>query len=289
MTITTIPRIIPAQPNKPVLDNVSELQAFARAIALDGVWTTDIAQATASMFDGMAATWNTQHSTNRFDAVRDALRRGQIPVGGRCLEVGSGTGQITPLLTDHFDEVFSVDLSIAMLTQAASCTSFRICCDAARLPLCDHAFDAAVLVDTFCSAHELARVLKDRGHIVWINLLGQDGPLFVPPTDIASALPGAWTGTESAAGWGSWSVLSATSVTSPSKPASTPSPSYTRRLLPTAFRGTVNAKHCLSPTAPRAHSSRRSARPAGARRRCCGPQRHRRAGRNRRTSERCRG
>lgn len=110
MTITTVPRIVPAQPRKPALDKVSELQAFARAVAVDGVWTTDIARATAGLFDGMAATWNTEHSTNRFDAVHDALVRGQVPVGGRCLEVGSGTGQITPLLADHFEEVISVDL-----------------------------------------------------------------------------------------------------------------------------------------------------------------------------------
>lgn len=217
MTITTMPQIIPAPPGKPILDHLVELQAFARAIAVDGVWTTDIARATANSFDGMAATWNTEHSTNRFDAVHDALRRGDIPVGGRCLEIGSGTGQLTPLLVEHFDEVVSADLSIAMLFQAPS-ESVRICCDAARLPMHDHIFDAAVLVDTFCFARELARVLKPNGHIAWINLLGQDSPLYVPASDIADALPGNWGGTESAAGWGSWSVLSAT----PKAPSSTP-------------------------------------------------------------------
>jgi SAM-dependent methyltransferase len=223
MTITTLPQIIPAQPGKPVLDNVFELQAFARAIAVDGVWTTDIARATASLFDGIATTWNAEHSTNRFDAVHDALQRGEIPVGGRCLEVGSGTGQITPLLADHFDEVVSADLSTAMLTQAPGSASFRICCDAAQLPLRDHIFDAAVLVDTFCFAHELVRVLKNNGYIVWINLLGQDGPLYVPADDIANALPGNWAGTESAAGWGSWGILSATSPAPSSTPTGTSS------------------------------------------------------------------
>ena len=143
MTVTAVPQIIPAQEGKPVLDNVSELQAFARAIAVDGVWTTDIARATASMFDGMAASWNSERSTNRFEPVHDALHRGQLPVGGRCLEVGSGTGQITPLLADHFDEVISVDLSTAMLAQARASASFRICCDASQLPFRDRIFDAA--------------------------------------------------------------------------------------------------------------------------------------------------
>jgi SAM-dependent methyltransferase len=209
MTITIVPQIIPPQTGKPVLDNVSELQAFARAVAVDGIWTADIARATAGMFDSMAATWNTERSTNRFDAVHDALHRGQIPVGGRCLEVGSGTGQITPLLADHFDEVVSVDLSTAMLAQAPASASFRICCDAAQLPLRDDVFDAAVLVDTFCFAGELGRALIAGGHIIWVNLLGQDGPLYVPAADIANALSGNWTGIESTAGWGSWAVLSA--------------------------------------------------------------------------------
>ena len=74
MTITTVPQIIPAQTGKPVLDIVPELQAFARAVAVDGVWTADIARATAAMFDNMAATWNSERSTNRFDAVHDALQ-----------------------------------------------------------------------------------------------------------------------------------------------------------------------------------------------------------------------
>jgi SAM-dependent methyltransferase len=197
MTVTAVPQIIPAQPGKPLLDNVSELQAFARAVAVDGVWTAEIARATAGMFDNLAATWNTEPSTNRFDPVHDALHRGQIPVGGRCLEVGSGTGQITPLLANHFDEVVSIDLSTAMLAQAPASASFRICCDAAQLPMRDQVFDAAVLVDTFCFAGELARTVIAGGHIIWVNLLGQDGPLYVPATDIANALPGNWTGIES--------------------------------------------------------------------------------------------
>lgn len=110
-----------------------------------------------------------------------------------------------------------------MLARAPCSASFRICGDAAHLPLRDHVFDAAVLVDTFCFAHELARILKSSGHIVWINLLGKDGPLYVPANDIAGALPGNWTGMESTAGWGSWTVLSATSMASRSMPASTPS------------------------------------------------------------------
>ena len=76
MTITTVPQIIPAQTGKPVLDNVPELQAFARAVAVDGVWTADIARATAAMFDNMAATleFRTQHEPLRRRARRPPAR-----------------------------------------------------------------------------------------------------------------------------------------------------------------------------------------------------------------------
>ncbi|NOQ62033.1 methyltransferase domain-containing protein [Mycolicibacterium fortuitum] len=209
MSVISLPRAIPAHRGKPVLDNVSELQAFARAVAVDGVWSTDIARATTALFDDMAVRWNTEQSTNCFDAVQDALDRAHIPAGGRCLEVGCGTGQITPLLADHFDEVISVDLSTAMLAQAPASASVRICCDASQLPFRDHVFDAAVLVDTFCFTAELARAVNVGGQIIWVNLLGDDGPLYVSADDIAHALPGNWTGVESTAGWGSWAVFSA--------------------------------------------------------------------------------
>jgi SAM-dependent methyltransferase len=194
MAVTTVPRVIPAQTGKPLLENLSELQTFARAVAVDGVWTADIARATAGIFDSMAATWNTEQSTNRFDPLHYAHRRGQIPFGGRCLEVGCGTGEIIPLLADHFDEVAAVDLSTAMLAEAPASVSFRICCDAG----------------------ELARAVIAGGHIIWVNLLGQDGPLYVPAADIANALPGNWTSIESTAGWGSWAVLSAARAASAS-------------------------------------------------------------------------
>ncbi|MEV0201629.1 hypothetical protein [Nonomuraea sp. NPDC050691] len=43
--------------------------------------------------------------------------------------------------------------------------------------------------------------------IVWINLLGADGLLYVPTEQILTALPGNWTALESRAGWGTWATL----------------------------------------------------------------------------------
>jgi hypothetical protein len=43
--------------------------------------------------------------------------------------------------------------------------------------------------------------------LLWINQLGEDGPLYLPTEDVAAALPGQWHAVEGRAGWGSWAVL----------------------------------------------------------------------------------
>ncbi|MET8405210.1 hypothetical protein [Streptomyces sp900116325] len=54
---------------------------------------------------------------------------------------------------------------------------------------------------------ETARVLAPDGVLLWINQLGQDGPLYLPAEDVAAALPGQWTAVEAEAGWGSWACM----------------------------------------------------------------------------------
>jgi SAM-dependent methyltransferase len=207
MTVATIPAVLAPMPGKPRLDNVPELQAFAAQVVVEGRWGPDVASVVTALFDQQAATWNAEHSVGRFDPVEDALHRGGVATGGRCLEVGSGTGQITPLLAAHFGQVVCIDLSAAMLDQAAASPGTRVRGDAAQMPFAPAVFDAAVLVDVFCFAGELARVLTDDGAVLWINVLGRDGPLYVPAADIARALPGEWNGVESTAGWGTWAAL----------------------------------------------------------------------------------
>ncbi|MER5418517.1 class I SAM-dependent methyltransferase [Streptosporangium roseum] len=97
-----------------------ELQVLARQVAVDRAWGPDLAQVVQALFDEQAATWNAEHSVGRFDPVEDALRRGRIRAGGVCLEVGSGTGQITALLAGRFEAVVCVDLSADMLAQVAA-------------------------------------------------------------------------------------------------------------------------------------------------------------------------
>ncbi|MFI5821274.1 class I SAM-dependent methyltransferase [Streptomyces rishiriensis] len=131
---------------------------------------------------------------------------GRLPAGP-CLELGSGTGLFTPLLTASFPHVISVDLSLRMLQQAHGRSPVRIQADASTLPLPDSSVTAIAAIDMLLFPTETARVLTHHGALLWINQLGSDGPLYLPAADVAAALPGTWQATESEAGWGSWAVL----------------------------------------------------------------------------------
>jgi hypothetical protein len=89
-----------------------------------------------------------------------------------------------------------------MLEQAAGSPGSGLRCDAAQMPFADAVFDAAVLVDTFCFAAELARVLAHTALWSGSTFSVRTGPLCVPTADIAWVTPGEWDGVESAAGWG---------------------------------------------------------------------------------------
>ncbi|MFI9561449.1 class I SAM-dependent methyltransferase [Nonomuraea endophytica] len=207
MTIRHLPDLHPAPAGKPDLGQVSGLQELAAQIAAGQAWTPQLAALVTATFDEQAADWNATHSVGRFDPLHDALARGGIGAGGLCAELGSGTGQLTPALSAHFDHVACLDLSPVMLAHAPSGPGRRVRADASRLPLRDGRVDAAVLVDAFCFARETERILAPDGVMVWINLLGADGPLYVPTERILTALPGTWGAIESTAGWGSWAVL----------------------------------------------------------------------------------
>ena len=69
------------------------MRRLTRAVALGERWTDDDAQRVTTIFDGLAAEWTADHVDDvKAAPVRDALDRGEVPVDGRWLEVGSGTG-----------------------------------------------------------------------------------------------------------------------------------------------------------------------------------------------------
>lgn len=206
--IRHLPRAVPAAADRPEGADASHpMRTVTRQVAFEpGGWTPERAAKVAALFDGLAPEWHTRHSAERQEPLLDALERGGAG-GGRCLEVGSGTGYSTPVLAARFGGVVAVDLSAEMLRLAPASPGWRVRGDAARLPLRDAAVDAVVLVNALLFPHEVDRVLAPGGAVVWVCSLGDRTPIYLPPDDVEQALPGEWDGVAAEAGWGTWAVL----------------------------------------------------------------------------------
>jgi SAM-dependent methyltransferase len=157
-------------------------------------------------FDELAPEWHTRTDPARYLSLRDALDRGGPVPSGLCLEVGSGTGAATGVLTAAFAGVVSMDLSYEMLRRA-SATAPRVQADGARLPLPAGAGGAVVLVNALLFPEEVDRVLAPEGALYWVNTAGPATPIFLPAEDVAAAMGPSWTGMASVAGRGTWAVL----------------------------------------------------------------------------------
>jgi SAM-dependent methyltransferase len=211
-TVRTVvlPRVVQAPPRKPHRLGASETQAFARQIAEDpSSWGPDEAVTTGSRFDVLAESWNEERASYRAAPLNDALtRRGPWP-DGICVEIGSGTGALTPLLRERWHVTLCVDLSAGMLGRAR--TGLRVRADASKLPIASGIAAAVAVGDAPLFAEEVVRVLGPHGVVIWVNALGADAPYWVPTETIRGALARAcgepWGAVVSEALWGSWVVL----------------------------------------------------------------------------------
>jgi len=97
-----------------------------------------------------------------------------LPVVGRLLDAGGGTGRVTQFFHRRAGQVVLIDLSSRMLSQAAKKTGLHLAqAPSERLPFPDGAFERIVMVDAFHhvfdqvqTAHELWRVLAPGGRLV---------------------------------------------------------------------------------------------------------------------------
>ena len=180
------------------------MRLLTRAVAFGEPWTAENAGRVESLFDGLAAGWTEEHVDDTKAApVNDALDRGGMQLTGDWLEVGSGTGAGARVLRERIDSVVCVDLSMEMLRHAPDIAP-RARADAAALPFADDSFDAVLLINMLLFPDEIDRVLRRRGTVVWVNTLGDQTPIHLPPSDVLDALPGAWAGTTAKAGTGFW-------------------------------------------------------------------------------------
>ena len=67
-------------------------------------------------------------------------------------------------------------------------------------------FDAVLLINMLLFPHEIDRVLRPGGTLLWVNTLGDQTPIHLPAADVLAALPGEWHGTTARAGTGFWLV-----------------------------------------------------------------------------------
>lgn len=180
------------------------MRELTRAIAMDRhAWTPERQAQLASFFDSLASGWRDRDLPERHDALVDALARGGQFPSGWCVEVGSGTGNATADLQQAFHDVVSLDLSQEMLRRA-SCRDRQIQSDASALPFKTGSASVLALINMFLFPVEISRVLADDGVLLWVSTNGEQTPIYLPPADVLSALPGTWHGITSQAGWGTW-------------------------------------------------------------------------------------
>jgi ubiquinone/menaquinone biosynthesis C-methylase UbiE len=119
----------------------------------------------ASIYDGVI---------RDFSSLETMVSLADLPVKGRLLEAGGGTGRVAAALRRQAEEIVIADLSLGMLRQAASKDGLKLACAySERLPFPDGAFERVVMVDALhhvldqsATASELWRVLKPGGRIV---------------------------------------------------------------------------------------------------------------------------
>ena len=182
------------------------MRLLTRATAFGEPWSSSDSSRMQVIFDGLAEGWSEAHvDPIKAAPVEDALVRGGLPLNGRWLEVGSGTGAGARILTDRVGSLVCTDLSAQMLANAPDLAP-RVRSDAAMLPFPDRTFDTVVLINMILFPDELDRVLRAGGSILWVNTLGDQTPIHLPPEDVLSALPGEWRGRAARAGTGIWLV-----------------------------------------------------------------------------------
>lgn len=170
-------------------------------------WDDHARSTVAAFFDELAPTWHTRSSEARTAVVLDALERGGVVGADTVVEVGSGIGAYSSLLSDRFARTISLEISEEMLHRAPADASHRVLADAASLPLADGRADAVVLVNAFLFPVEVDRVLAPGGCVVWVNSSGEETPIHLTASEVQRALPGTWRGSSSRAGVGTWCVL----------------------------------------------------------------------------------
>ncbi len=184
------------------------MRVVTREVAFENGWSPGRARKVAELFDGMAEGWGANHGDPvRMAPIADGLSRGGFNLDGLWLEVGSGTGSGTKVLAQHVQRLVATDLAAEMLANAPADIAPRVRADASRLPYRADQFDGILMVNMLLFPDEVDRVLAAAGRLLWVNTLGSNTPIHLPPEDVAAALPGDWAGVTARSGFGFWASL----------------------------------------------------------------------------------
>lgn len=187
------------------------MRKMTRRVAFDEQWDARNASNVGALFDGLADGWSQRTDQDgRIASIADALDRGGAPLAGAWLELGSGTGMGTAVARERIQSLVAADLSWEMLVRAPADLAPRLRADAADLPFRNDQFDGLLLVNMLLFPGEVDRVLRAEGALVWVNTVGEQTPIHLPPADVLDALPGEWRGRAGRAGTGIWLVATRT-------------------------------------------------------------------------------
>lgn len=211
--ITDLPGTIAPVPGEapPGLAADHPMRAVTRAVAFDpDAWNPETRRQVADLFDSLADGWSSRDLPGREAPLLDALDRGlaAAPPAPRQvgLDIGAGNGLHSRHLAPHLPVLVSIDLSMEMVVRAPAAPAHRVQADASMLPVADRSVDVLVLCNAFLFPAEADRVLTPEGVVVWVSSRGTGTPIHLLATEVDHALPGAWDGVASTAGWGTWSV-----------------------------------------------------------------------------------
>ncbi|NNN12741.1 MAG: methyltransferase domain-containing protein [Acidimicrobiaceae bacterium] len=187
-------------------DDAHPMRKVTREVAYSkSGWSRGRRDKVRELFDSMAQEWRTKSSEGRLLALRDALERGGLERKARCFEVGCGSGNVTSLLMDYFDQTVCLDLSFNMISLVSQDVD-RFLADASNLPIKDASVDVLVVLNMFLFPEEYSRVLKAGGSILWASSDGDRTPIYLPPVEVAKALGDEFSCLGADAGQGCWLV-----------------------------------------------------------------------------------
>lgn len=170
-------------------------------------WSSERAAKIASLFDELAPSWEDKDFSARGLPVFDALERGGVTRGIVGIELGSGTGAYSSLLSKYFETLLCIDISYGMLIQSRNEGGTRIRGDGACLPVADGSVDAVFCINTLLFPDEMERILAPAGYLVWVSTNGADTPIYLSPSDCLRALGNKFVGVTSESGAGTWTVI----------------------------------------------------------------------------------